>query len=281
MIFWNDLNDQQRQSVEKGDGIFIVQAGPGTGKTKTLTCRIVYLLTQKKIRPEAILALTFTKRAAGQMRERLKVLLKSDLPLLAIHTFHSFAYSRLTQYDSCPQIISDREQAGLIKKIIGKYSFRKFKLLLTRYKNGIGKVSLGQRKLIDRYSAELKKINKVDFDDLLLSLYRLLKNNKKIRDGLKSQYQYILIDEFQDTNDLQYRILKLILNDKQNLFAIGDKNQSIFSFRGANPAVFDQLCRDFPGSSAVVLSTNYRSSPKIRQQTFWPKFICHSRWQRR
>lgn len=267
-----DLNDQQRQIIENGDGVFIIKAGPGTGKTKTLTSRIAYLILNKEVNPQNILALTFTQRAAGEMRQRLRTLLKNTL-LPVVTTFHGFAYELLRSLGQKIEIISEEQQNDLIKKIIKensvKISSADFSLAISNYKNNITKekFSEGIKKNIDQYNNELSKRDLWDFDDLIYNLFKQLNEDEKFRESVRKVFQYILIDEFQDTNNLQYQIIKLMLNSSLNLFVIGDPSQSVYGFRGATPRIFQKLKDDFPQSREEVLEVSYRSLKNIVEIT--------------
>jgi len=266
MEYLTALNSQQKKIMKNGSGVVVIKAGPGTGKTKTLTSRITYLLIEKNIQPENILTLTFTKRAATEMKDRLKKILKdTKIGLPTISTFHSFAYDLLQQFGPVLKIISEHQQKEIIKKITGhNVPVRKFYLLLTQYKNGL-KTDLNQetRGLVEQYNLELQKNNLVDFDDLIVKLFKILNDDLTFLEQLQNRYHYILVDEFQDTNDLQYQILKLIIGNQNNFFIIGDPNQSIYGFRGANPKIFNQIKKDFPESKEIFLTTNYRSRKQI------------------
>lgn len=262
------LNSQQKRIVETGDGPFMVVAGPGTGKTKTLTSRIAYLIANQKIGYEHILTLTFTKRAAAEMRERLKALLGKNLP--KITTFHGFAFDFLNSLGQEIQIITEQEQEAIIKKIVQesspKIKPRDLSLIISQHKSTIQPVKKDPiiEKLILDYQKALIELQLVDFDDLLLQTWQILQDQTQ-RKRLQQLYKYVLIDEFQDTNDLQYQIIKLILNHKQNLFVIGDPLQSIYGFRGANSQIFETLKKDFPNTQEAVMEINYRSKKHIVQ----------------
>lgn len=262
VMYFSGLNLEQRKIVETGDGVVIVNAGPGTGKTKTLISRVAYLILIKKILPENILTLTFTNRAGAEMRDRLQVLLeKKQLPFIT--TFHGFAYSILLALGKEIKLISEEEQKAVAKEIIRenrlKISARDFLAKVTRFKNQIDEKNKEIKKITDSYNKKLYGLALMDFDDLLLELFQLLKSDLVFRKKLKKQYKYILIDEFQDTNNLQYQIIRLILNKRPNLFVIGDPLQSIYSFRGASIEIFKKLKKDFSEAKEEALLINYRS----------------------
>lgn len=256
----SDLNSKQQEIVENGDGVVIINAGPGTGKTKTLTSRVAFLINQKKINPQDILILTFTNRAAEEMKSRLKTIL-GDQNLPIVTTFHSWAFDFLTGLGQEIDIIPEEEREKIIKQIIKeeetKLSTKDLDLEITRTKNNLDyKVNPEIKQLIDLYNQKLLEKKYKDFDDLLLETLKTLKEKDK-------KYQFVLVDEFQDTNNLQYQIIKLILRSIPNLFVIGDPLQSIYGFRGADSEIFTQLKYDFPKNREEFLETNYRSFVNI------------------
>ncbi len=253
MNFLQELNEDQQRAV-KSDGIVVIVAGPGTGKTKTLTARIQYLVKVKHIDPSQILALTFTKKAATEMKERLAHLSKKPY----ISTFHALATNLL---GNSKKIISEDKRIELLNsalklnnKTISKKDIKNASLVITRHKNNLQNESSN---LVDTYNRLLIEKDLIDYDDLLLQLYVQLKENK-----ISCQFSYILVDEFQDTNTLQYEIIKLLLKNNE-LFVIGDPLQSIYSFRGANFDIFKKIERDFPIQKKIQLSINYRSDNTI------------------
>lgn len=257
-----DLNDQQRQAVEADDGPLSIVAGPGTGKTKTLTCRIVHLLKSNRAKASEILALTFTNKAAREMQERVKVILgNTEQPTIV--TFHALAHTML-RLPAAETLVSDVERTIILqllkKSPAGKgRTLRDISLLISRAKNQPNsKLESAEATLVDSYNAELRSRQLYDYDDLLLRLHEALQHS----DFSGPTFQHILVDEFQDTNDLQYKILQL-LNHTGNLFVIGDPLQSIYGFRGASADIFKQFEQDFPSAKRVRLITNYRSARQI------------------
>lgn len=266
---FSDLNPQQRKIIEESGSVVIVNAGPGTGKTKTLISKIAYLLENKKVNSQNILALTFTKRAAGEMKDRLQNLSENiSLEFLEVKTFHSWAYGFLQSLGEEITIISREDCDKLIRKIIKesklKIPAKDLSLIISKSKNHISfGINTEMKKLIDIYNKNLLENDLLDYDDLLLKIYKILIESESQRKKLQNKYQYILIDEFQDTNNLQYQIIKLISDSLKNLFVIGDPLQSIYGFRGADKEVFDQLKLDFPKSVEYFLEINYRSANNI------------------
>lgn len=266
------LNEQQKLAVETTEGPVMVIAGPGTGKTKTLTTRIQYLIQQKKIAPENILALTFTKKAVAEIKDRVGQY-TAELP--SILTFHSLGFEILSTVQKDIQIVTEKEQENIIAEILksdfpngvlGKKHVRDLKLLITNYKNSLefqDHLDAALEQFINLYNEQLIQRNLIDHDDLLLNSYHQLTLDKQLRERYRNQYTYILIDEFQDTNKLQYELIKLLLNKMNNLYIIGDPLQSIYSFRGANSTIFEIVENDFKDIKKIVLSINYRSAKKI------------------
>lgn len=258
MDILQNLNSLQQQIINE-DGMVIVKAGPGTGKTRTLTHRVAYLINQKRVSPENILTLTFTNRASQEMKDRLKNMV-DKLPVVT--TFHGFAYELLTNSGDRINLISEEDKEKLIKNIRkqlkSKLTTREIDLQISCSKNSVnGVVERQLLKIINLYQEELKNRGLLDFDDLIINVFNYLKENEEFRKILQNRFRYILIDEFQDTNDLQYQIIKLILGP--NLFVIGDPYQSIYGFRGASSGIFTELKNDFPETKEFPLITNYRS----------------------
>lgn len=251
------VNLDQQRAVE-AVGVVLVVAGPGTGKTKTLTARIAHLLGSG-VDAQDILALTFTKKAAEEMAARVTALVSAP-PTPKITTFHGLCYELLgtdTAFVSEPQrlkIIKSLAKPAALKGV----SARELGLLISRAKNSLDAPGEATAKVLASYNTALRAQNLRDFDDLLVEAYEKLKNGEA-----RVQYCHILVDEFQDTNRLQYEIVKLLLGTGTNLFVIGDPNQSIYGFRGASGDIFAQLKADFPAHTEVTLTSNYRSAPEI------------------
>jgi superfamily I DNA/RNA helicase len=260
MKLTESLNTEQRAAVEADDGPVVIIAGPGTGKTKTLTARIAHLILTGKAAPGEVLALTFTNKAAREMKERLTALLpKRDLPMVS--TFHGLAQRMLDDFGM--QLIAEPERTELLRTIKrqtgAKQSVRDLSLLISKAKNQLQPPEDATlRTLVDEYNLALAERGLYDFDDLLLRLHGQLQQTPD------HPYRYILVDEFQDTNDLQFELLRL-LNTADNVFVIGDPLQSIYGFRGASAAIFERFMREWPAAATVTLITNYRSTAPIVQ----------------
>ncbi len=258
------LNENQRQAVEAVNGPLLIVAGPGTGKTKTLVARIVHIIESGAAKPSEVLALTFTNKAAAEMRERVATAIAGDAP--NVTTFHALCYQLLMDENRQElKFVSEPERAMIIKQLrksaeLKTLSAQELGLEISRLKNGAsGDESAA--KLLAGYNQALQAQGLCDFDDLLLKTRELLTTKKP-----KLPYKYILVDEFQDTNALQYELLQLLrIND--NICVIGDPLQSIYGFRGADSTMFDRFCADFPSAQTVHLSINYRSVPEVVQLT--------------
>ncbi|HSW66845.1 MAG TPA: ATP-dependent helicase [Bacillota bacterium] len=257
-----DLNPAQRQAAEAGEGPVLIVAGPGTGKTKTLAARIVYLVQSELARPEQILALTFTKKAAEEMRVRVQAALAAKTAA-HISTFHALCSELL---DGDAAFVSELARLQVIKKLtrpdrLKRLSAREVGLLISRAKN-MAEDDPELARLVAAYDAALSAQGLIDFDDLLVKTRQLLASNAEKRAAVQARYRYILVDEFQDTNKLQYELLNLI-RGHSNVFVIGDPAQSIYGFRGASGDIFGQFEADFPDRTRIELTINYRSVPEV------------------
>lgn len=282
------LNKEQRQAVEQVNGPVIVFAGAGTGKTKTLTTRIAYMISEAKIDPKNILAITFTKKATNEMRERVSNLVGYEARYVTISTIHALCARILRQsimklgYDKNFEIIDDDDAnkiiADLYKEldISRKYFSPKAAYhLISAFKNGIGDLNGVPKQIYDHYQKRLKKNNQVDFDDLLVLTEEIFVKFPDVLEHFQRKYQYILVDEFQDTNIIQYHIIKLLAGENANLFVVGDDDQSIYSFRGANVTNMYQFSKDYPDRKMYKLVQNYRSTNAILKGS--NNLISHNR----
>lgn len=262
----NNLNDQQLKAVQAGSGPVLIVAGPGTGKTKTLTARIVHLIKNGGVRPGEILALTFTKKAAEEMQQRVATEL-GDGELPQISTFHALCHDLLKTYNGSEiEFISEPQRLALIKSLprpasLKQFSARELSLLISKYKND-AQHNEAVAKITKLYNQALAEQNLHDFDDLLTKTRELLQTNPQAAMQINQRFKHILVDEFQDTNQLQYQLLQLIRGN-DNLFVIGDPNQSIYGFRGASGNIFGQFKNDFPQAAEITLQINYRSAPEV------------------
>ena len=289
--FTDGLNDEQARAVTHGDGPLLILAGAGSGKTKTLTHRIAYLIGELKVFPSRILAVTFTNKAAKEMRQRLAKLLDEDadnrqfMPWMG--TFHSICV-RILRMDGASIGLDKRfliydtdDQVSLMKQIMKERGLtdkdikpRAVLSVISNAKNEMRSAedfSMSARgpreqkiaELFFAYEKALKEAAALDFDDLLTKTVELLQNSPEIRQKWQRQFEYILIDEYQDTNAVQYALIKLLVNERRNLCVVGDDAQSIYSFRGADYTNILNFERDFPGTTVVKLEQNYRSTGAI------------------
>ena len=271
------LNKEQRAAVEAIDGPVMVFAGAGTGKTRTLTARIVHMINDCGIEPKNILAITFTNKAAKEMRERITKALDEGINgRVNISTIHSLC-ARILRLNITKlgfkkdfEIIDEDEVNKILSDIL-KDMFIDKKTLTPRaankaisdYKNQVRDLTIDEKNIYDEYQKYLKENNLVDFDDLLVLTLELLENHDVVREYYQYIYRYILVDEFQDTNKTQYSIVKLLAGEKENLFVVGDDDQSIYSFRGACYDNMLDFKKDYRNAKIFKLVQNYRSTNNI------------------
>ena len=282
------LNEEQIKPVRDTEGAVLVLAGAGSGKTRVLTSRIAYILREGRATLSQILAITFTNKAAGEMRERLdKMLGGIEGESKWICTIHSMCVKILRQFPEKAgiqpnfSIYSEQERASVIKKAFTELDFDDDKLLKNaKYHIGNAKMlgldpeSYGRKFsyergmddivcIYEKYNEHLRSNNALDFDDLLLETRRLLKHDTEARDYFADKFKYILVDEFQDTNAVQYEIIKLLASKHGNIFAVGDDDQSIYGWRGAEIENILSFDSDFPQAKVYKLERNYRSTKSI------------------
>lgn len=281
------LNERQFEAVTYGDGPLLVLAGAGSGKTRVLTYRIAYLIRERDIAPWNILAVTFTNKAAGEMRERIANLLGSVGREVTIGTFHSVCAGILRNeidhlgYSSNFVIYDDKDQLIALKTVLERLridekvvSPKKLQSMVNAAKNkGISpsefvedhfgffkdKIAIA----IEEYDGIMKKGNALDFGDLIYLTVRLFRKNPEILDYYSQRWRFILVDEYQDTNPAQYAFLNLLAGKAKNITVVGDDDQSIYRWRGADIQNILDFERDFPGAKQVRLEQNYRSTQKI------------------
>jgi DNA helicase II / ATP-dependent DNA helicase PcrA len=285
--YLNDLNEQQRLAVTQLERPVLVLAGAGSGKTRTITYKIAYLIDQGFCRPQEILAVTFTNKAAEEMRKRVETLCRSLSAAPLIATFHSFAVRVLRRnaervgYRSDFSICDADDQLAVLKSIYKQiglpekdFPAKRARAILSRAKNrGWGPKEYARNRpewdplemleIFPAYARYLRESNSMDFDDLLLLAVELLEKHQEIRESYGNRYRYLLIDEYQDTNHPQYRLVRLLTSVHQNLTAVGDEDQSIYGFRGADIENILRFEKDFPNPLIVKLEQNYRSTQNI------------------
>lgn len=284
-----DLNDEQRVIVVNTDGPALAMAGPGSGKTRVLTYRVSYLIENKRVEPWKILAVTFTNKAAREMKERIAGMLPNMRHYPWISTFHSFCLRVLRESSGSgirgiPKnfvVYDDDDSMRLIKSILKdiKLDDQLFKPSVVASKIGMAKSrsmdpeaytaatdSSYEKNIGSVYTAyqdELHKKCALDFDDLLMKTEMLFRNHPEILAAYRSKFRYILVDEFQDTNLVQYNVVKLLAEEHRNLFLVGDEDQSIYSWRGASPDNISRFEKDFPDNTLYTLGGNFRSTGNI------------------
>jgi superfamily I DNA/RNA helicase len=298
--YLRELNPQQRDAALATEGPVLILAGAGSGKTRTLVYRIVHLL-ERGVDPRRILAVTFTNRAAGEMRERITSVLGKNVRALTVSTFHSLGARILRQYGShvgLPEqfaIYATADQLALMRRVVGEevhvvatagddvFDAKRVLQRISGWKNQmIGpeeanrEVAAGRMRdnrvddyevlaaaAYPRYEESLRAAGACDFDDLLLLPVRLLREQVEVRDALWKRWQYLMVDEYQDTNGAQLELARLLAGPHRNLCVVGDDDQSIYAWRGADLRNILDFERHFPGATVVVLEENYRSTQRI------------------
>ena len=266
------LDTDQRRAAEIVSGPLLIVAGPGSGKTRTLTYRIAHLIRTHRVRPEHCLAITFTRRAADEMRERLHRLLPAVADTIPLFTFHALGLSVLQEHRNAAglqrgfRVASDAERQHLLRETLG-VSARRTRSLLSAIsvakRTGQAPVEAKQATVYSRYQQELDARNLVDFEDLIGRTIQVLETDTGLRDAYRAQYQWVCIDEYQDVDEQQARLIKLLVPPDGNICTIGDPDQAIYRFRGADVRFFAQFTTDFPGTQVVRLTRNYRSDRNI------------------
>jgi ATP-dependent DNA helicase UvrD/PcrA len=300
LSFLDELNPQQREAVETTEGPVLILAGAGSGKTRVITYRIAYLIEKMGVMPESILAMTFTNKAAAEMAERVEKLVGGlSIAKPVISTFHSFCV-RVLRRDiealRIPSSVPGQSPIGLTKNfviydesdqqqvvkgvmrrlglddkqltprtVLGRISWAKNHMLDPQeiYLQSADPKSEKIAHVFEEYRKELMKANAMDFDDLLLEAARLLKSVAAVREYYNRRFRYLLIDEYQDTNRPQYELMRLLAGEGHNVCAVGDEDQSIYSWRGADIRNILEFERDFPEAKIVRLEQNYRSTQNI------------------
>ncbi len=270
------LNEKQREAVTVEGGPVLVIAGAGSGKTRVLTHRVAYLIGVKGVPPHRIFVATFTNKAADEMKERIRNLIGSDIRDLWIGTFHSLCarilrqeIERLGTYTRYFTILDREDQKKILKEILGEIGEESSKLeslaeSISRYKTGLFEAEDQYfLTLYKHYSRKLLEYNALDFDDLLLLPLKILKEFPEVLEYYSTKFQHVLVDEYQDTNHLQYLLIKALSHIHRNVFVVGDEDQSIYSFRGADIQNILNFEKDFPDCKIIKLEQNYRSTQKI------------------
>ena len=286
--YLDTLNESQREAVEATDGPVLVLAGAGTGKTRVLTTRLGHILTQRKARPGEILAVTFTNKAAREMQGRVGDMLGTPVEGWWVGTFHAIGARILRRHAEAVglkpnfTILDSDDQVRLIKQILDardidpkRFAPRTFSAVIQRWKDSAlmpDKVPSAQAhdqldgkaiEVYEDYQAQLQRLNAADFGDLLLLCVKLFQDHPDVLKSFQQRFRYILVDEYQDTNVAQYLWLRLMAQTHKNICCVGDDDQSIYSWRGAEVGNILRFEKDFPGAKVVRLERNYRSTPHI------------------
>lgn len=277
------LNPSQVQAVIHKDGPCMVLAGPGSGKTLTITKRIEYLIGKHHVSPEEILVITFTKAASIEMKERFVRLCGQKAGPVTFGTFHGIYYGILkwAYRMNASNILFEEQKYQLLKQVIGRMEIDidDEKDFLQGIAGEIGNIKNNQiplaeyeslncseevfREIFEQYEKERKRLKKIDFDDMLVLVYELFKKRPDILSMWQRKFRYILIDEFQDINQVQYDVIRMLAAPENNLFIVGDDDQSIYRFRGARPDIMLGFKKDYPDTKEILLDVNYRSTKAI------------------
>ncbi|MFO0753083.1 MAG: UvrD-helicase domain-containing protein [Thermodesulfovibrionales bacterium] len=285
-VLLEDLNPQQREAILHTKGPLLVLAGAGSGKTRVITQKFAYLIKKKSLAPHSIFTVTFTNKAADEMRERIARFIEGEIRNAWIGTFHSQCNKILRReikalgFKTDFSIYDEDDQCNLVRHIL-----KEFNMYEALYKGVASRISILKASLISpeeflsqgdgfsfdeklgrvylKYQDELKRCNALDFDDLIMLTVRLFREHPKILEKYTGMFPYLLVDEFQDTNPAQYRLLQLLSSSHRNLCAVGDDDQSIYKFRGADVSNILNFENDFPEAKVIKLEQNYRSTQNI------------------
>lgn len=288
MSIYDTLNEPQREAVLHTDGPLLILAGAGSGKTRVLTHRIAYLIEEMGVNPWNILAITFTNKAAGEMRQRVDDLVGFGSESIWVSTFHSMCVRILRRfidrlgYDNRFTIYDTDDQKTLMKAVCKKVDIdtKQFKerMLLSVISSAKNEMILPEEfelnaggdfaqlkiaKVYREYEAQLKANNALDFDDLLVKTVQLLQTQPDVRENYQERFRYIMVDEYQDTNTVQFKLVSLLAGKYRNLCVVGDDDQSIYKFRGANIRNILDFEKEYPDAKVIKLEQNYRSTENI------------------
>ena len=281
------FNEAQTQAIQHTDGPCLVLAGPGSGKTLTIVNRVKYLIEKQRVRPEEILVVTFTRFAAAEMKSRLCLVMgKRDLPV-TVGTFHGIYYGILKWAYRMNQenILSETEKYQILRGVINKERMEIFdeEDFIQDIAAEIGKVKNNRipleefvsekcsadafRNIYRNYEQYRKELKKIDFDDMLVLCYELFRSRPDVLAQWQKKFRYVLIDEFQDINRIQYDVIRMLVQPENNLFVVGDDDQAIYGFRGADSELMLGFGKDFPNAKQILLGMNYRSTANIVQNS--------------
>ena len=277
------FNEAQTKAICHKNGPAMVLAGPGSGKTLVITRRVEYLIKKYGVRPEQILVITFTKAAAKEMRERFAKITKDDRFPVTFGTFHGIYYGILkwAYRMNASNIFSEEEKMMLLREVIAgmELEIEDEKEFLQGIASEIGQIKNNRlsleeyessncsdqmfRQIYEEYERRRKLLKKIDFDDMLVLCYELFQKRPDILQMWQKKFQYILIDEFQDINQVQYDVIRMLALPENNLFIVGDDDQSIYRFRGARPEIMLGFSKVYPNAKSIILDVNYRSTKAV------------------
>ncbi|HJC79476.1 MAG TPA: UvrD-helicase domain-containing protein, partial [Candidatus Mediterraneibacter excrementipullorum] len=288
MSIYDTLNEPQKDAVFHTEGPLLILAGAGSGKTRVLTHRIAYLIEEMGVNPWNILAITFTNKAAGEMRQRVDDLVGFGSESIWVSTFHSACVRMLRRYidrlgyDNRFTIYDTDDQKTLMKEVCRKVNLdtKRFKerMLLSVISSAKNEMIMPEEfelnaggdfaqqqiaKAYREYDAQLRANNALDFDDLLVKTVQLLDTQPDVRESYQERFRYIMVDEYQDTNTVQFKLVSLLAGKYRNLCVVGDDDQSIYKFRGANIRNILDFEKEFPDARVIKLEQNYRSTGNI------------------
>ncbi len=288
MSIYDSLNDEQKKGVFTTEGPVLILAGAGSGKTRVLTHRVAYLIEEKQVAPYHIMAITFTNKAAGEMRERIDAMIGHGSESIWVATFHSSCVRILRRfadrlgYDTSFTIYDTDDQKSLMKDICKRLEIdtklhkeKTFLNVISNCKNELispeefTNSAMGdfnktrQAEVYREYQARLKANNAMDFDDLIMKTVELLKYDTEVRSFYQEKFHYIMVDEYQDTNTAQFELVRLLASGRENLCVVGDDDQSIYKFRGANIYNILNFEQHYPEATVIKLEQNYRSTANI------------------
>lgn len=287
------LDETQQKAVTYGEGPLLVTAGPGSGKTTVITHHIKYLINNLGISPKEILVITFTKSAATEMKERFLRLCNIENTEVVFGTFHAFFYQILRQSADFDHnsILKEKDKYVILRDILKVKKMHFYEnTYLEDVLNEISQVknqnNLNEfksllmeqevfKEVLDEYEYRKKSLHKIDFDDMITNCYDLLKKDENALFRWRKRFRYILIDEFQDINPMQYEIVKMLAEPHHNIFAVGDEDQSIYSFRGADPRICFQFMKDYSEAKQIFLTINYRCNKDIVEAS--KRLISHNK----
>ena len=300
--FVSSLNDKQLLAVESPSQYLRIVAGAGSGKTRVLTYRISYLISQLKVQPWKIVAITFTNKVANEMKNRIVKIVPEASKDLTIRTFHSFAAYFLRQeievlgYPTNFTILDEEDQTKLVKDIAVSMGYKKNDPIVKKTINYIGYNKLHEKypgdikiihekfedekvclEIFEEYENQKERQSALDFDDLLLKTNQILASYPLVQAKWRNRIDHILVDEFQDTNDTEYKMIKYLLKPSASLYVVGDPDQTIYTWRGANQKIILNLSEDYPGLETVILNQNYRSTQNILDSA--NKLIAHNKYR--